>query len=106
MARSRLVTVLLATCAVAGCRTRPAPGPAPGSAQPAAVAAPRYHPSGKVPVDPRRMTPPPGIAAHAIAVGARAPDVDLPLAGGGRFRLTDALAGKERALLVFYRGDW
>ena len=100
--------MLLATCAVAGCRAHPAAGPAPAPRpSAAAAAAPRYHPSGTVPVDPRRMTPPPGIAARALAVGARAPDVDLPLANhSGRFRLADALADKERALLVFYRGDW
>jgi peroxiredoxin len=44
----------------------------------------------------------------AIAVGAAAPSFDLASVSGtatGRVKLDDVLAA-ERALLVFYRGDW
>ncbi len=80
-----------------------------GSGSGSASAAHRYHPSGKVPVDPRRMSAPPGIASRALPVGAHAPDINLPdVVGGkaGRFHLADALAANRRVLLVFYRGDW
>lgn len=48
---------------------------------------------------------PPGIASRAAKVGSRAPAVALETAGGGRWRLEDAL-GRGPAVLVFYRGDW
>jgi hypothetical protein len=107
-----VATLLAVACSKAKTRA-PAPHPAAPasavSAQGSAAVAHRYHPSGKVPVAPRRMTPPPGIMARALAVGSSAPDIDLPdvLSGKpGRFHLAGALAEKQRALLVFYRGDW
>lgn len=62
-----------------------------------------------MPVDASRLTAPAGITAHALAVGVHAPDIDLPdLVNGkaGRFHLANALAHKQRVVLVFYRGDW
>jgi hypothetical protein len=53
----------------------------------------------------RRM---PGSVA-ALAVGQRATDFELPARIGeaaGRASLADALTRGERALIVFYRGDW
>ena len=55
------------------------------------------------------MSAPPGVTARALAVGVRAPGVDLPdVVNGqaGRFQLANPLAQKQRVLLVFYRGDW
>lgn len=53
-----------------------------------------------------RTTPPPGIAARALAVGAKAPAVALTDAVGAPWTLADALAKHARVMLVFYRGDW
>lgn len=57
------------------------------------------------PPNPRRTTPPPGIDASAVAVGAKAPAFTLPKATGGTFVLADALK-KGPVALVFYRGYW
>jgi hypothetical protein len=95
------------------CSKDPAPAPA-AAAKDAAATAPTadasgaysYKPSGDKPANARRPTALPGMLDQALAVGATAPDIDLPATGGQRFRLADALGEKERVLLVFYRGDW
>jgi hypothetical protein len=99
----RLALVLaLAAAATAGCReSKPRASP---SKDGPVVADAGYAPSGKRPVNPRRPTAPATITA-ALAVGATAPDFELP-ATTGRAHLADVLARGERALLIFYRGDW
>ncbi len=52
-----------------------------------------------------RAEPPHGIAARALAVGARAPAFALPSTQGSDWSLTSALRSGP-AVLVFYRGDW
>ncbi|MBZ0234509.1 MAG: hypothetical protein K8M05_19415 [Deltaproteobacteria bacterium] len=77
-----------------------------GAAAPVADAA-AYQASGKKPANARRAAAPPEIA-KALGVGAKTPDVQLASVSGptrGTFHLSDVLA-KERALIVFYRGDW
>jgi hypothetical protein len=91
-----------AVLCTSGCKSESKPTPKVADA-----GAPSFQSSGRRPVNPTRQAPPPTIAS-ALAIGARAPDVDLPVVRGesdGRFHLAEALA-KERALLVFYRGDW
>jgi peroxiredoxin len=46
-----------------------------------------------------------GIAKRALAVGAKAPDFELPDARGGKARLFTLLA-KGPAVVTFYRGGW
>jgi peroxiredoxin len=46
-----------------------------------------------------------GIAARAVAVGAKAPDFTLPDAHGHATRLAD-LTAKGPVVLTFYRGGW
>jgi hypothetical protein len=65
-----------------------------------------YAPAGHKPVNARRPTPPPGIAASALAVGAEAPNLTLPSDLGRNWLLADALQKHARVMLVFYRGDW
>ncbi len=55
--------------------------------------------------NPTRPTPPEGIEARALAVGAEAPEVALPTAQGGTWSLHEALRSGP-AVLVFYRGHW
>ncbi len=45
----------------------------------------------------------PASATHAVIPGAPAPVLDLPLAGGGRFRLADQTPGRF-TMVVFNRG--
>ena len=52
------------------------------------------------PPNPGRATPPPGLEARALAVGAVAPELSLPEAGGGQWKM------QRPAVLVFYRGHW
>ncbi len=58
-----------------------------------------------LPPNPGRTSSPPEIEKRAIAVGARAPAVSLPIAAGGTWDLAGALRTGP-AVLVFYRGDW
>jgi hypothetical protein len=53
-----------------------------------------------LPPNPKRETPPPGIEARALLVGAVAPEFTLPDANGGHWSLHGP------AVLVFYRGYW
>jgi hypothetical protein len=53
-----------------------------------------------------RQTPPPDLAAHAAAVGASAPALELATSSGARWSLAEARTRHEPALLVFYRGHW
>jgi len=46
-----------------------------------------------------------GIAAHALTVGAHAPDFALPDATGHTVRLSDLLE-RGPVVLTFYRGEW
>jgi hypothetical protein len=55
--------------------------------------------------NPTRPTPPEGIEARALAVGAEAPEVALPTAQGGTWSLHESLRSGP-AVLVFYRGHW
>lgn len=57
------------------------------------------------PAGARRESPPAGIDATAVAIGAAAPTFTLPAAGGGRFVLADVIV-KGPAVIVFYRGYW
>lgn len=99
MRRAALLATLLAACSKD--ERAPAPEPAP----PASDGGARYQPSGDKPANARRPRPP-EIESGALAVGATAPDFDLPATGGLRFRLADALSREERVVVVFYRGDW
>jgi hypothetical protein len=102
MLRRTLPIGLLALACAAACGRKPAVGDDPAADDAAAP----YQAAGRRPVNPARGEPPPAIA-DALAVGAPAPGVELPMVAGGTrgtFHLADALA-KERALLVFYRGD-
>jgi hypothetical protein len=101
--RRRLLQIGLLALAGAACGRKSADSAGP----PSDAASARYQPAGRRPVNPTRVEPPPAIAG-ALAVGAVAPDLDLPMVAGrtrGAFHLADVLA-KARALLVFYRGDW
>ena len=55
--------------------------------------------------NPTRLTPPEGIEARALAVGAEAPEVALPTAQSGTWSLHESLRSGP-AVLVFYRGHW
>jgi hypothetical protein len=55
--------------------------------------------------NPTRPTPPEGIEARALAVGAEASEVALPTAQGGTWSLHEALRSGP-AVLIFYRGHW
>lgn len=57
------------------------------------------------PVAATRTSPPPGLEARAVKVGAEAPGFELPRATGGTFSLADARKGGP-VVLVFYRGSW
>jgi hypothetical protein len=100
---------LLLLALLGACSKDPAPKAAPKDAAPVVATADAgdgYKPSGDKPANARRAQALAGMLDKAVAVGAPAPDIDLPAAGGTRFRLADALSKKERVLLVFYRGDW
>lgn len=58
-----------------------------------------------LPPNPGRPTPPPGIESRAVAVGARAPAIKLPVMTGGTWELAGA-RDTGAVVLVFYRGDW
>ena len=89
--------------ALAACSAKPAEGPvATGSAG----SAPAYEPLGHKPADARRATPPPDIAAKAIAVGAQAPAITGTDHTGAPWALATELTKHARVMLVFYRGDW
>ncbi len=107
--RRRLQLALIAVALAGGCDRKKGAPPASGvgDASATADAGPTYHASGKRPTNARRTAPPPEIA-KALDVGAKAPAVQLASVRGttrGTFDLSDVLA-KERALIVFYRGDW
>lgn len=97
--------LLAAALVVAGCSSKkdapPTPGPASGSAAGSA-----YEALGKKPANARRPTAPPGIEARALAVGTKAPQIEVVDATGAPWRLADALGKHARVMLVFYRGDW
>lgn len=96
--------VLSVAALAAGCRGKAAPATERSSD---AGPVKKYQPSGRRPVNATRETPPPAVAS-ALDMGASAPDLDLVTVSGaarGQFHLAEVL-GKERALLVFYRGDW
>ncbi|MBE2248191.1 MAG: hypothetical protein IAE78_01500 [Myxococcus sp.] len=57
--------------------------------------------SVELPPNPRRKTPPPGVEATALAVGARVPAVSVTMSDG----TTAPLTGRPTALLL-YRGSW
>ena len=109
-AMRRAVWIALSALALAGgCDRKKSAGRAwdGGAGGDAREDAATYQASGKKPANARRATAPPEIA-NALEVGAKAPDVQLASVSGtarGTFHLTDVLA-KERALIVFYRGDW
>jgi hypothetical protein len=65
-----------------------------------------YEALGKKPANARRANPPPGIEAKALAVGAKAPAVELVDSAGAPWTLATALTKHARVMLVFYRGDW
>ena len=91
---------LLALLIVTGCASKkdePTPAAGSGSA---------YEAMGKKPANARRPTAPPGIEAKALAVGAKAPAIELSDPTGATWRLADALGKHARVMLVFYRGDW
>jgi hypothetical protein len=94
---------LLLLALLGACSKEPSPPPAPTKD---AAPSSSYTPSGDKPANARRPQALEGMLDKAVAVGAPAPDIDLPASGGARFRLADALSKKERVLLVFYRGDW
>jgi hypothetical protein len=58
-----------------------------------------------LPPNPGRSTPPPGIEARAVAVGAPAPAISLASTSGGTWTLARARDAGP-VVLVFYRGDW
>ena len=96
----RLAIVLL----LAACGSKEAPAPvttASGSGSGSA-----YEALGKKPANARRANPPPGIEANALAVGAKAPAVELVDSTGTAWTLATALTKHARVMLVFYRGDW
>jgi hypothetical protein len=102
MRRLALVLVVIAAACSkdasnAGSSTSAASGSAPE---------PAYAPLGKKPADSRRPTPPPGIEAGALALGAKAPPVELADPSGATWTLADALAKHARVMFVFNRGDW
>ena len=109
-AMRRTLWIALAAMALAGGCERKKSAPqtsAGGDAGAVSDAGPKYQASGKSPANARRTAPPPEIA-KALDVGAKAPVVQLASVSGttrGTFDLSDVLA-KERALIVFYRGDW
>ena len=100
MRRLALALLLAAACGSSE-RTQPASA---GSA--AAGSGSAYEALGKKPANARRPTPPPGIEAKAVAVGAKAPAVSLVDSAGAPWTLADALTKHARVMLVFYRGDW
>jgi hypothetical protein len=65
-----------------------------------------YQALGKKPANARRPTAPPDIEAKALAVGAKAPSIEVNDATGAPWKLVDALAKHTRIIVVFYRGDW
>jgi peroxiredoxin len=61
------------------------------------------------PVETAPVETPPAAEQTVIAVGERAPDIDLPMTnrtGHGRVVLGEVLDKGNRALVVFYRGAW
>ena len=101
--RRLLWIALLAAACTTGCDRKTSGEPAAGSATATA-----YQPSGSKPANAKRAAPLPAMVASALDVGAKAPAVQLASVSGttrGEFHLADVLA-KERALIVFYRGDW
>jgi hypothetical protein len=99
MHRLALVLLVLAACGSKETPTTTGSGTGTGSA-------PAYDALGKKPANARRPTPPPGIEASALAVGAKAPAVELVDASGAPWTLATALSKHARVMLVFYRGDW
>lgn len=94
--RRLLLIALLAACSS---KSEPPSTQASGSGS-------AYQSSGKKPANARRPTAPPGIEAKALAVGAKAPPIEVKDATGAPWRLADALSKHARVMLVFYRGDW
>jgi hypothetical protein len=88
---------LLVAALLFGCSSKEAPPAKQGSS---------YEAMGKKPANARRPTAPPNIEANALAVGAKAPMVELLDPTGAKWRLADALTKHARVMLVFYRGDW
>lgn len=103
--RRTLPLLLLVACSKESKDVPKAEAPAVSDAA-AAVADAAYAPSGDKPANARRPEPLSDMLGGAVAVGAKAPAIDLPTVGGGHFRLGDALTKTERVVLVFYRGDW
>jgi hypothetical protein len=95
----RLALVLL----LAACGSKDKVDAPPGSGSGSGSA---YEALGKKPANARRATPPPGIEAAALAVGAKAPAVELVDSSGAPWTLANALTKHARVMLVFYRGDW
>jgi peroxiredoxin len=65
----------------------------------------RYTAVGLRPDNAGDATMPTGLADHALAVGAHAPDATLRTPTD-RWTLAGALAGHRRVVVFFYRGDW
>ena len=104
MRRAALPLLILAACS----RSSDEPAkraPEAGPAAPPVAADAGYAPAGDKPANARRARPP-EIESGALAVGAKAPAIDLPATGQQRWRLDDALSKEERVVVVFYRGDW
>lgn len=99
MRRIALALVLLAACSKAE-----SPQPTAGSGS--AGSGSGYAALGKKPTNARRPTPPPGIDAKAVALGAKAPEVSVVDASGAPWTLAEAMSKHARVMLVFYRGDW
>lgn len=96
----RLALVLL----LAACGSSKPGGSGSGSTTGASGSAPTgsgYDALGKKPANARRPTPPVGIEAKALAVGAKAPTVDLVDSASARWTLANALTKHARVMLVF-----
>jgi hypothetical protein len=101
MRRAAVIAFVLAACS----KEEPAKQRAPEAGPPPVAADAGYAPAGDKPANARRPRPP-EIESGALAVGAKAPAIDLPATGQARWRLDDALSREERVVVVFYRGDW
>ena len=106
----RTALVISLCAALAGCSKKeaaPTVGSGSGSDLGSAGSGSAYAALGHKPANARRATPPPGIEAAAVAVGATAPDVELADAVTGTpWKLGDALAAYDHVMILFYRGDW
>ena len=107
MRRAALPLLILAACSPGCSKDEPAKQRAAeaGPTAPPVAADAGFAPAGDKPANARRARPP-EIESGALAVGAKAPAIDLPATGQQRWRLDDALSREERVVVVFYRGDW